>query len=302
MAQFPSNTSASGVWTLKKQGRAQRGLNWPDMTIPPGQIAYTLPGTYTWVAPAGVTSVCVVCVGGAGSANNTNWSSGGAGGGLGWKNNIPVTPGQSYTVVVGAAGTSSGTYDALTTTHGADSYFSATTVVRGLGGKTAIYPFSSGGEAPAGGTYVGDGGGTGGAGGRYDSSYVGYYGGGGGAGGYSGNGGMGASNSSAQTYYFTGQSGSGGGGGGGGTNDGASTGGGGGGGGVGLLGQGTSGSAGSGAQSPGQGGSGGAAASTKQGGLYGGGTANVAPGTGSGAVRIIWGVGRSFPSTNTGNL
>ena len=33
---------------------------------PPGQQAYTSAGTYTWVAPALVTSVSVVCVGGGG--------------------------------------------------------------------------------------------------------------------------------------------------------------------------------------------------------------------------------------------
>ena len=72
-----------------------------------GQVAYTTPGTYSWTAPAGVTSVCVVCVGGGGSgAWQTNAISpqGGSGGGLGWKNNIAVTPGQTYTVVVGAGG------------------------------------------------------------------------------------------------------------------------------------------------------------------------------------------------------
>ncbi len=31
---------------------------------PSGQQAYTTAGTFSWTAPAGVTSVCVVCVGG----------------------------------------------------------------------------------------------------------------------------------------------------------------------------------------------------------------------------------------------
>ncbi len=34
---------------------------------PPGQQAYTTAGTYSWVAPSGVTSVSVVAVGGGGS-------------------------------------------------------------------------------------------------------------------------------------------------------------------------------------------------------------------------------------------
>ena len=31
---------------------------------PPGQQAYTTPGTYSWVAPTGVTKVSVVAIGG----------------------------------------------------------------------------------------------------------------------------------------------------------------------------------------------------------------------------------------------
>lgn len=34
MAQFPSTTSASGIWTLKKQKRGQQGANWPGMSVP----------------------------------------------------------------------------------------------------------------------------------------------------------------------------------------------------------------------------------------------------------------------------
>ena len=72
--------------------------------IPPsGQQSYTSAGAFTWTAPAGVTSVCAVCVGAGG---NESTAAGDGGGGLGWKNNIPVVPGQSYQVVVGAQGTS----------------------------------------------------------------------------------------------------------------------------------------------------------------------------------------------------
>lgn len=52
---------------------------------------YTAPGTYSWVAPTGVTSVSVVAVGGGGFG----------GGGLSYGNNISVTPGTSYSVKVG---------------------------------------------------------------------------------------------------------------------------------------------------------------------------------------------------------
>ena len=66
-----------------------------------GQAEWTTPGTYTWTCPAHVTSVCAVCVGAGGGNNNQQWSGGGGGGALAWKNNIPVTPGQTYTVEVG---------------------------------------------------------------------------------------------------------------------------------------------------------------------------------------------------------
>lgn len=263
--------------------------------IPPvGQDSYTTPGTYTWVAPVGVTSVSVVCVGGGAGQTTVNGeysAYGGAGGGLGYKNNISVVPGQSYTVVVGAGGAAD--------TSGGNSYFIGTSTVAGFRGALTT-----------GGTYTGDGGGNGGGGGL-QGTYGGErgVGGGGGAGGYSGNGGKGGD------MNIPGDSGNGGGGGGGG---GREYGGAGGGGGVGILGAGSSGGggtyyasaasgggAGSGGSDGGYGGQNGAGGA---GGSYGGGaggrsrnssgnTTSVAAG---GAVRIIYpGTTRTFPSTNT---
>jgi hypothetical protein len=236
-----------------------------------GQQAYTTAGTYSWVAPAGVTSVSVVAVGSGGGA---------VGGALGWKNNIPVVPGNSYTVVVGASVTG--------TSNGNPSYFINSSTVQGGGGIYAQSPTSS---------YVGDGGGLGGFGFNFQS--------GGGAGGYTGNGGDGGSGGSPS------QNGSGGGGGGGWGNffdpttfnTYA-----GGGGGVGLLGQGANGIGGA-THQGGGGGSGGTggqgAFSGGRGGAYGGGSGNSEgyKNSGGGAVRIIWpGNTRLFPSTNTGNV
>eukprot|EP00047_Mylnosiga_fluctuans_P024645 m.166012 g.166012 ORF g.166012 m.166012 type:complete len:97 (-) comp9897_c1_seq16:77-367(-) len=45
---------------------------------------------------------------GMGALGQVGGGYGGGGGGLGWKNNIPVVPGQSYTVVVGAGGSGAG--------------------------------------------------------------------------------------------------------------------------------------------------------------------------------------------------
>jgi hypothetical protein len=134
-----------------------KGFGWSGNTGG-GQQAYTTAGTYSWVAPVGVTKVSVVTVG-AGS---------GKGGGLGYKNNYAVTPGCSYAVVVGAG--------VGTNCTAGSSYFVSTAVVRGIGGGPSL-----------GGGYTGDGGGTGG--GNNGNCYS-----GGGAGGYAGNGGYAASN------------------------------------------------------------------------------------------------------------
>ena len=252
-----------------------------------GSALFTTPGTYSWVAPPGVSKVSIVAVG-AGGKSNSNYSGlrSGSGGGLGYKNNYSVTPGNSYTIVVGATGVTAG-----------DSYFCSTSVVKGGGGA---YSSSS---PTAGGTHTGDGGGNGGYAGNGYS--------GGGAGGYSGNGGNG-------TTCGTGGSGSGGGGGGGGGTvySGTCCQYGGAGGGVGLFGQGCNGAGGTSTSTLARGGFGGSGGSNgsnsnpstpPSGGAYGGGGGSQANNTASncgsgGAVRIIWpGSTRSFPSTCAGN-
>jgi hypothetical protein len=274
-----------------------------------GQQLYSGAGTFSWVAPACVTSVSVVAVG---SGAGGGFINGGSGGGLGYKNNISVTPGSSYTVVVGAVKPGTGGIGQC----GECSYFSSAAVVRGGGGKGGSTSHSTGGS------YTGDGGGSGGTtGGNWS--------GGGGAGGYAGNGGTAGNNfSTAPT------SGAGGGGSGGGSGFYNNTAGGGGGG-VGVLGQGANGAPVNNgpygtsygwAGASGGGGSGGTNGGNNTslynpggaGGTYGagGGMAGiycncvpccsyggVGGASGGGAVRIIWpGTTRSFPSTNTGNL
>lgn len=255
---------------------------------PQGQQAYTTPGTYSWVAPAGVTSVCVVCVGG-GAVRYA--------GALGWKNNISVTPGNSYTVVVGAGSATS--FGA-----GGTSYFISTSEIGAQGGGGISGPQAD--FIGSGVIGVNTGGGKGGGENWF---------GGGGAGGYSGNGGA--------PTFGNGGSGSGGAGGAGASLSGSFGWFGGGGGGVGILGQGANGNGGSvsgslalgggGGSAGGNGGIGSGYSTNGGGGAYGG-----AGGFGyfddgvdyyesygarsGGAVRIIWGVGRSFPSTNTGDV
>ena len=235
-----------------------------------GQQAFTTAGTYSWVAPTGVTKVSVVAVGVGGWYNNSaSRNGGGGGGGLGWRNNISVTPGSSYSVIVGA--------EVGANSCGTPSSFAGATY--GYGGGQA----SSCGTGGVGGGYLGDGGGyggaggsTGGTGGANGASF-------GGSGGYTGAGGAGANQGTAN-----GGDGAGGGGGGGASRTGA---GGNYGGNVGILGQGANGAGG---RSNicccpyGQSGSGGRAG------------ANFS--VSKGAVRIIWpGCSRSFPSTCTGD-
>ena len=255
-----------------------------------GQQEFTTPGSYTWTAPPGVTSVSVVAIGG--------------GGGGGRNSDTGQTP-------------------------GGDSYFIDASTVRGGGGGHGINAF---------GTFTGDGGGNGGYSNTTGTSFSGGGGAGGysGSGGY---GGIGNGTGTTQIAGSDGAGGGGGGGGwasgggvgiygqgpnGSGSSIGAPEGGGGGSGGVigktYLDGNSTS-------------------ALIQRGGAYGGGGGStyhfggsggglgwknnitVQPGTtyivvvgdgglpdvqwsyagqgGSGAVRIIWGPDRSFPSTNT---
>lgn len=251
---------------------------------------FVTPGSYPWIAPAGVYSITVTAIGGGGGgsvAGGAKANTGGGGGGLAWATNVPVVPGQSYTVVVGAGGTANNS--------GGDSYFQrpqSYLEVRGLGGKsgtsatiaTVTLVGGSGGTSTfqTTGTGIVTGGGFGGAGGTYTFANSGAYGSntaGGGAGGYMGNGGKGQDNSGVP---FDGL-GQGGGGAGGSVSTGTTRGGGG----TGLYGEGVSGLV------PNGGGSGGSASNLTNGGLYGGGGAGVASGTGvsqggNGAVRISW--------------
>ena len=298
-----------------------RGFNiHQNYTPPQGQQAYTTSGTYSWTCPSDVTSVSVVCVGGGGGGGNCRSTTtpgglgfgfySGGGGALAYKNNITVVPGQSYTVVVGEGGTGQTNNLGGHGTAGTESYFIDTSTVVAYGGASETS------STPA--TYVGDGGGNGGegAGGGGSSST----GGGGGAGGYSGAGGNGGEGLGVDPTSGSG------GGGAGGTGPNAD-GGGGAGGGVGILGEGSSGTAipasGNG-MNGGPGGSGGADGGDGEasfggirgkggtGGNYGGGggrgNAGYQPNQGrggdggEGAVRIIWGNNRSFPSTNTADV
>jgi len=268
--------------------------------------SYTTPGTYTWVAPACVTSVSVVAVGGGGGGSSGGAGGGGGGGALTYRNNVSVTPGTGYTVVVGSAGAG-----------GAGCFNPGDPG----GNSTALSMIARGGQ---GGTTCG---GTGGS--PCGTFTAGNYGGYGGQGGNAGGGGAAAAGYTvnAPNGGNVGAAGTNGSGGSGGSGAGGGSsfvctgsvriwGYGGNGGGTGLLGQGSNGTGGV-YVSNGTGGCG-TAGSSGSGKSYGGGGgggqrvlyfcccgnfSTYSPGIngGGGAVRIIWpGTTRSFPSTSAG--
>lgn len=275
-----------------------------------GQIEYRTPGIYSFVVPNGVTSISAVGVGGGasgGGGSSTRGGDGGPGGDLVYANNIPVTPGETLTVQVGAGG-----IGRPANTNTSYDLGNSTTITRDT---TILLRASGGGRAEN----IGTVGGTGGLGGSGNSNGGG---GGGGAAGYAGNGGAGGNGGFTQGTAGTGGAASGGNGG---TNGAmvstSHRNGGGQGGHVGMQGQGASGTVpmnivatGGKSGSPDTGlvgglagretGGGGGGTSNTRGGGGGGGNVNFPGGDGgAGGVRIIWpGTTRQFPSTNTGDV
>ena len=282
------NKKNSGIWNLVAERRTKTSGK------SAGEVEFTMPGTYDWVVPIGVTSISAVVVGaggggGARGGDNTEAGGGGGGGGLAYANLIETTPGETLTVIVGAGGIAGQTTSA-NGTNGSASTIQRNSVdlilasggAGGNGGPDGAVV--NGGTATIG---TGTTGGSGGAGGGNNNTNN--RGGGGGAAGYladGGNGGSDGANGLGST--------DGGGGGGGRTNSTLR----GGGGGVGLYGTGNSSTGGT-ATTAATGGSSGQDA-TYSGGLYGGGgsgasTTNRTNSGADGAVRIIWGP-YSFPS------
>lgn len=269
---------------------------------PIGQQLFETAGTFNFIVPDNcffIHGVCVAAGGYGGGSRGTTTTSGlrGSGGpGLSWRNDIPVTPGETLKVIVGAASTAA-------TVKGGNTYLVrqngsteeilliamageigtnvATSGAGGLGGKNA-HPINGGGGN----------GGSGGSGGS-PSINAGGGGGSGGCGGYPGNGGPGGSGGSgsavsgaprgAATSGSGGGAGGAGGSGGGGGNNSASTGGNG--------------------------------AGTHLYGQYGDGNATVPNGSTPpftstaygiprqpGAMRLLWGDDRSFPTNNVIDL
>jgi hypothetical protein len=172
-------------------------------------LVQTIPGTYTWTCPEGVTSVQIECWGaggaGGGSKNlglgsssvNANCGGGGAGGSYVKHTSISVTPGTVYNYTVGAGGT--GVVAAKGNDGGNTTFDNTTLVAFGGGGgavsalnelNTAVIASTAGGvcQTPTTGTtnYAGGNGGN-------SKNSTGYYSGGGGGAADSGGAGRAAS-------------------------------------------------------------------------------------------------------------
>ena len=209
--------------------------------------SYITSGTYTFVVPSGITSIQAVAIGpGGGNGYATaapGDGDGGGGGALIWAT-IPVTPGESLNVRVGASTLSNGSA-------GTSSYIyrGATRLIEANAGTTGFGETGSGGP---GGTFI------------VNTSFISTYGGGNGGNGRAWQDGVGVGGGSAGTYTGNGANGSG-------TANGT---------GSNIYGTTVPGGAGT---------------------AYGWGRKADDGFTqlgGGGAVRILWGAGRSFPSTN----
>jgi hypothetical protein len=82
-------------------------LKGAGLAVPVGEVSYTTPGTYSWTVPAGVTKVSFVAIGPGGRGSQASLRLSGGGGALVYRNDLPVTPGQTLAVVVGDAGIAS---------------------------------------------------------------------------------------------------------------------------------------------------------------------------------------------------
>ncbi len=163
---------------------------WIQVNLSSGSQWFTANGTFT--APAGVYHVVVSMVGGGASGGGGGSANGGGGGGGGaclMNHPYPVTPGNNYTVTVGAGGASA----AANTigNNGANTIFNSTlTCNGGSAGNQNGGAGGAGGTATSANTLTGAAGGAGGAGGGIKPVVATTAGGTGGAGG-SGSGGGG---------------------------------------------------------------------------------------------------------------
>jgi hypothetical protein len=176
--------NSSSIIAKKKQYKIQSIISFLSLLMMfflaenvSAQTTSTFTASGNWICPQGVTSVTVEAWGGGGRGGNSSGGSGaasGGGGGAYAKKTITVTPGNTYSVMVGLGGD----YQAIA--NGGDSFFNNATTVKAAGGSApgvnavsgalgglivncvgdVVYNGGNGGNSPA----TDSGGGGGGAG------------------------------------------------------------------------------------------------------------------------------------------
>jgi uncharacterized repeat protein (TIGR02543 family) len=140
--EWYKDASLTEIWNFNVDRMPANNLTLYSKYIPRGEAIYTAPGTHTFTVPEGVTSISVVAIGG-GSSGGVSRSDGtiqstyaGSGGALAYKNNISVTPGQQFTLAVGAGGSavSRSTTGTSNGNSGGTSNFNGTSFLRAAGG------------------------------------------------------------------------------------------------------------------------------------------------------------------------
>ena len=119
-----------------------------------GIVSFPAAGTYYWTCPTGITQVelTLTAGGGSGSANmiSLTYANGGGGGGS-IRSIVPVTPGTTYSIVIGAGGAavtwSSGKAGENSTAFGLTVYGGAGGATQGLGGDGGAGGIQAGGVA-----------------------------------------------------------------------------------------------------------------------------------------------------------
>lgn len=139
----------AGSWKPVKTLYVNNAGVWVPVWVRPGAQIFTTTGTFT--VPPGVYSICVAIIseGKPGEAGGTaqpgSGGNGGDGGSLAWKNNIAVTPGQTFSVY----------------SVGGQVNFGALYVLNGLDGVSAgwdvSYPGGAGGIGQASDGFIGNG-------------------------------------------------------------------------------------------------------------------------------------------------
>ena len=129
--------------------------------LAPWQAMYTYAGTYSLIVPEGCTSIAGVTIapgggGACGASGDTNSSPAGGGGALSYSNAIPVTPGETLTIVVPAGGGPGGTMSNGSAAADAGIKRGATWLLKAQGGRGGNWASGIGGAGGLASTGVGD--------------------------------------------------------------------------------------------------------------------------------------------------